>query len=148
MLWLDVKMRSMHDDEWFLKWVGLPNIWVKTGRFNGIKFLILSLVSKEYHFEHFPLKSPVIIEIAGLRLLMSLIGMSRESQKNWECSRFRLGDLYKDLSKHRLFFTVISVTKHSFRLDISLRIMGNWSLSYKHPAPLMVLLGWSSLTIE
>ena len=31
-------------------------------------FPILSLVSKEYHFEHFPLKSPVIIEIAGLRL--------------------------------------------------------------------------------
>ena len=30
----------------------------------------MSLVSKDYHFEHFPLKSPVIIEIAGLRLLM------------------------------------------------------------------------------
>ena len=43
-------------------------------------FLILSLVSKEYHFEHFPLKSPVIIEIAGLRLLMLFIRMSKELQ--------------------------------------------------------------------
>ena len=48
-------------------------------------FPILSLVSKEYHFEDFPLKSPVIIEIAGLRLLMLFKRMSRESQKYWIC---------------------------------------------------------------
>ena len=92
-------------------------------------FPILSLVSKEYHFEHFPLKSPVIIEIAGLRLLMLFIRMSKESQMDWICSLFWLGDLYKHVRKHRLFFTVISVTKHSCRLDISsLRIMGKCSL--------------------
>ena len=43
-------------------------------------FPVLSLVSKEYHFEHFPLKYPVIIEISGLTLLMLLIRMSKESQ--------------------------------------------------------------------
>ena len=45
-------------------------------------FPILSLVSKEHHFEHFPLKPPVIIEIARLRVLMLFIRMSRESQKD------------------------------------------------------------------
>ena len=44
-------------------------------------FPVLSLVTKEYNFEHFPLKYPIIIEIvAGLRLLF--IGMSGESQKD------------------------------------------------------------------
>ena len=95
-------------------------------------FPILLLVSlrntsihKEYHFEHFLLRSLVIIEIAGLRQLMLFIRMSRESHKDWNCSQFWLGDLYNHLRKHRLFVTVISVTKHFFRLDISyLRIMG------------------------
>ena len=87
-------------------------------------FPILPLVSKVYHFEHFPLKSPVVIEIAGLRLLILFIRMSRESQKDWNCSRFWPGDLSKHVRKHRLFFTGISVTKHYLRLDISsLRII-------------------------
>ena len=43
---------------------------------------IWSLVSKEHHFEHFLLISPVIIEIAGLRPLMLFIRMSGESQKD------------------------------------------------------------------
>ena len=47
-------------------------------------FPILSLVSKEYHFEHFQLKSPVIIEIAGLRLLMSLLKEYQENHKRTE----------------------------------------------------------------
>ena len=70
-------------------------------------FPILSLVSKEYHFEDFPLKSPVIIKIAGLRLLMLFKRMSRESQKYWICYWFWLGDLYKHMREHRSFFTVI-----------------------------------------
>ena len=40
-------------------------------------FPIRSLVSKECHFKHFLLKSPVIIEIAGLGLLMLFIRMSK-----------------------------------------------------------------------
>ena len=48
---------------------------------------------------------------------MLFIRMSRESQKDWNCSQIWLGDLYKRVKKHRSFFTVISVTKHSFRLD-------------------------------
>ena len=47
-----------------------------------------SLVSKGYHFEYFPMKYPVIIEMAGLRPLMLFIRMSRESQKVWNCSIF------------------------------------------------------------
>ena len=43
---------------------------------------VLSLVSKEYHFVYFPLKSPVIFEIPELRLLRLFIRMSRESQKD------------------------------------------------------------------
>ena len=58
------------------------NLAVTCSRCNGIKlFQILSLVSKKYHFEHFPLKSPVIIEIAGLRLSILFIKMSRESKR-------------------------------------------------------------------
>ena len=41
-------------------------------------FPMLSLVSKEYHFEHFPLKYPAIVKIAGLRLLM----LFKECQEN------------------------------------------------------------------
>ena len=47
-------------------------------------FPILPLVSKKYHFEHFQLKSPVIIEIAGLRLLMSLLKEYQENHKRTE----------------------------------------------------------------
>ena len=71
-------------------------------------FPIYSLVLKEYHLENLPLKSSEIIEIAVLGLLMLFIRMSRESQKDWNCSRFWLGDLYKHLKKHRSF--LISVT--------------------------------------
>ena len=92
-------------------------------------FPMLSLVSKEYHFEHFPLKYPAIIKIAGLRLLMLFIRMSRESQKYWNYSQFWLGDLYKHMRKHHSFFMVISITKHSFRVDVSsLWIIGRCSL--------------------
>ena len=45
-------------------------------------FPIYSLVLKEYHLENLPLKSPEIIEIAVLGLLMLFIRMSRESQKD------------------------------------------------------------------
>ena len=80
---------------------------------------------KKYHLEHFLSKSAVRL----LRLLMLFIRMSRESRRDWNCSRLWLEDLYEHLSKHRSFFTVISVTKHSFRLDISsLQIMRKCSL--------------------
>ena len=151
MLGLDVKIRSMQVEELFVKWVGLSIIWLKPAVdvIVSSSFPILSLVSKKYHFQHFPLKSPVIIEIVGWRLLMLFRRMSRESQKDQNCSPFWLGDLYKYASKHRSFFTVISVTKHSFRLDISsLRIMGKWSLEHKHTPPLFVLLAWSALITE
>ena len=68
-------------------------------------FPVLSLVKKEYNFEHFPLKYSVIIEtVAGLRLFF--IGMSGESKKDWNCSQLWLGDLYKQVRKHCLFFMV------------------------------------------
>ena len=69
----------MQENELFLKWLGLsiispcPAVDVMTSSF----FQILSLVLKKYHFKHFPLRSLVLNEIAGLRLLMS-----RESQKD------------------------------------------------------------------
>ena len=70
MLGLDVKIRSLQEDELFVKWVGLSTMVSSSCP-------ILSLVSKEYYFEHLPLKSPEIIEIAGLRLLTLFIRMSR-----------------------------------------------------------------------
>ena len=77
MLGFDVKIRSMQEDELFVKWVGLSIIWLKptVDVMVSSSFPILSLVSKVYHFEHFPLKSPVVIEIAGLRLLILFIRM-------------------------------------------------------------------------
>ena len=97
MLGLDVKIRSMEEDELFVKWVGLSIIWLwpAVDVMVSSSFPILSLVSKEYYFEHFALKSPVIMEIAALRLLMFFIRMTRESKKDWNCSRFCLGHLYK-----------------------------------------------------
>ena len=98
---------------WFVS-----NLTITRSRCNGIKFISnIGTVSKEGHFEHFPLKSPVIIKIDELRLSMLFRRVSRESQKDWNCSRFWLGDLYKHVRKHCSFFTVILVTKHSFRLD-------------------------------
>ena len=68
----------------------------KTDRF--VNVLVLSLVSKVYLFEHSPLKSSIIIEIAGLMLF---IRIWRESVKDWNYSRFWLGDLYKHVMKYR-----------------------------------------------
>ena len=102
-------------------------------------FPLWSLVSKEYHFEHFLLKSQVIIEIAGLGLLMLFMKMSRVSQKDWNCSRFWLGNLYKHVRKYRPFFTLISVTKHSFldisrKLSVSDKQMISISLTFMYPS--------------
>ena len=85
-------------------------------------FPILSLVSKDYHFEHFPLKSPVIIEIAGLRLLM----LFTKGLKLFTILAKRPIQAREETS---FIFMVISVTKNSFRLDISsLQIMRKCSL--------------------
>ena len=79
MLGWDVKIGSVQENELFVKWLGLsinspyPAVDVMASSF----FPILSLVLKKYHFKNFPLISPVVIEIAGLRLLMP-----RESQKD------------------------------------------------------------------
>ena len=57
---LDVKIRSMQEDKWFVKLVDLLVIWVYRNRYQVMissSSPILSLVSEEYHFEHFPLKS-------------------------------------------------------------------------------------------
>ena len=72
MLGLDIKIRP-------IKLLGLSITWVYS-TLNvtiSISFPILSLVSEECHFEHFPLKSSVITDIARLRLLMLFIGISR-----------------------------------------------------------------------
>ena len=107
MLGLDVNIRSMEEDELLVKWVDLSIIraYPAVDVITSGSFPIFSLVSKEYHFEHFPLKSPPIIKTVRLRLLMLFIRMSRESPKDWNCSRFWLGDLYKHVWKHRSFFT-------------------------------------------
>ena len=59
------------------------NLTITRSRCNDIKFLsnMSLVVSKEYYFEHFLLKSPIITEIAGLRLLMWFIRMSKEKTK-------------------------------------------------------------------
>ena len=53
MLGLDVKIRSMQEDEWFVKWVCLSIMWVypTVDVMVSSFFPTLSLVSKEYHFE-------------------------------------------------------------------------------------------------
>ena len=43
---------------------------------------MLSVEEKEHHFQPFPLKHPVIIETAGLKLLLLFIRMSRKSTKD------------------------------------------------------------------
>ena len=51
-------------------------------------FQMLSVEWKEYHFQPFPLKHPVIIETAGLKLLMLFIRMSRKSPRDWTVDCF------------------------------------------------------------
>ena len=119
-LGLDIKISSMQKNECFVKCVSLSiiRVYPAVDVIISSSFPVLPLVSK-YRFNQFPLKSQAIIEIAGLRLIMLFIRILRESQKDWNCSRFWLGDLYKHERKHRSLFTVILITKHSFRLDIS-----------------------------
>ena len=105
MLGLNVEIWPMREGEWFVKWLGLSIIWMYPAvdvMLSGF-FPVLSTVSKEHHFEHFPLNFPAIIEIGGLRLLMMVIRIPKETQKDWDCSRFWLGDLYKHVRKHRSF---------------------------------------------
>ena len=101
MLRLNVEIRPMQEGERCVKWLGLPIIWM----YPAVDVMVLSFspvlspVSKEYHFEHFPLNFPAIIEIVRLRLLMMVIKISKETQKDWNCSRFWLGDVYKHVRK-------------------------------------------------
>lgn len=78
MLGLDVNIKLMQEDEWFVKWVSLSLISV----YCTIDLIICSFISnivtrvKKCYFEHFSLKFPAIIEIIGLRLSMFLIRKS------------------------------------------------------------------------
>ena len=93
-LGLDVKISSMQKNECFVKCVSLSiiRVYPAVDVIISSSFPVLPLVSK-YQFNQFPLKSQAIIEIAGLRLIMLSIRILRESQKDWNCSRFWLGDL-------------------------------------------------------
>ena len=108
--------------------------------------LSLSLV---HQFDNLALKSQTRIEHAGCWLLILRSTSMRFSQKGWNCSWFWFGDLYRHVKKHLSLFTVISVRKHSFNLQIStFLISGKYSLSYMETSPLFVLLRWSALIIE
>ena len=55
---------------------------ISRGRCNGIRsFPIFSVVSKEYHFEHFASKSPAFIEIAELGLFGIILIIREENLK-------------------------------------------------------------------
>lgn len=70
----------MQEDEWFVKWIYSPIIWAYpvVDMIISNLFLTLSLVTKEYHLEHFTLKYPAVIEIAGWDYYYS----SQEGQEN------------------------------------------------------------------
>ena len=55
MLGFDVKIRSMQENKLFVKWVGLSIIWLQPAVDVMVSSSspILSLISKEYHFEIF-----------------------------------------------------------------------------------------------
>ena len=70
----------MQEDEWFVKWIYLSIIWAYpvVDMIISNLFLTLSLVTKEYHLEHFTLKYLAVIEIAGWDYYYS----SQEGQEN------------------------------------------------------------------
>ena len=76
-----------------------------------------------HHFVELALKSPVIIEQAGLRSFIFDKNKSKSAQKLSNSSRSWLGDLYKHEKRHFSPPILISKTKHSFKLNKSSLIM-------------------------
>ena len=109
---------------------------------------VLSL-SVAHHFEHFALKSPKTIEQAGCWLFILERRESRSEQKLSSSSWLWLGDLYRYVKKHFSLLTLTSVTKHSFILLRSLRLICDKdSLKYMQTPPLLMLFRWSTLNNE
>ena len=94
----------------------------------------LSFLPLGHHFDDLALKSPTRIEHVGCCLLIPESTSMRFSQKDSHCSWH--------LRKHLPLFTFISVTIHSFNLQMPVPLVsGKNSILHKQTPPLFVLLG-------
>ena len=115
---------KFHVRGWIVFKIGwlVNNLTITHSRCNGIKFLSNKVTS----IKGMPLWT-FSVEISSnywncwIGAINVVHKNVKRSQNDWNCLRFWLGNLYKHVRKHRLFFTMISVTKHSF-LDISSKL--------------------------
>ena len=84
---------------------------------------VLSLSVVQHYFEHFALKSRLEQKLSSFSLLL-------------------IEDLLRHVKKHFLLLTLISVTKHSFILLRSFRLISDEdSLKYMQTSPRLTLFG-------
>ena len=124
-LGFDVKMKSIQDKESLVICVGWLISWLYPA---GRVIMFISRPSRFslshlYYFVDLALKSPVIIEQAGVRSFIFDKNKSKSVQKRSNSSRPRLCDLYKYEKKHFSPPILISKTKHLFKLHNSCLLM-------------------------